>query len=228
MAIFGLLTCMLILVGIIIPLETRDIDVDNTKDRSRDTTNKCKASEQDDQKERKLLIDENVCKSTKQGLLVGHPGALLLVCLHVVYDLNYAGWSIFLVPYGVSLGLESATAVWLSTFGGLGGLSGRLFCMFLFYSGYDGNVYGVALPAFIVAVGISLSLISYSFTTLLVTAFLSGFGLAAQASSLSAMVPSFVCKRHFKSCVVLMYTVGGVMSQLGGIITGESFTIWHG
>ncbi|KAJ8048934.1 Monocarboxylate transporter 7 [Holothuria leucospilota] len=149
-----------------------------------------------------------------------HPEFLFLTVIIILLDDSYTSWSIFLVPYGEYLGLDSSTAVWLSTLGGIAGLVGRLYCILLF-SVNGMNLYiGVLIPVLCVTSAYVISLSYSSFYVLALVSCLSGFGLSAQGCTLPAWFPSCVCEYNFKTVLYGSYVLSGIMTLTGGITTG--------
>ncbi|KAJ8048937.1 Monocarboxylate transporter 7 [Holothuria leucospilota] len=151
-----------------------------------------------------------------------HPEFLFLTFITILFDHGFTSWSIFLVPYGEYLGLDSSTAVWLSTLGGISGLVGRLFCIILFCVNRMNLSLGLLMPILCVTSAYVISLFYSSFLALAVVSILSGFGLSAQSCTLSSWVPSCVCEYNFKSAVYGFYALCGIMALSGGITTGNN------
>ncbi|XP_071826445.1 monocarboxylate transporter 7-like [Apostichopus japonicus] len=154
------------------------------------------------------------------GVFQHHPALFLFMIVSSIQDHGYRSWSVFLIPYGEYLGIISEKAVLLSTIGGVAGIIGRLYCILLF-SRYAMDVYlGFALPSLLITVSYTISFFCDQFHVLAVVAALTGFSYAVMSSANSGLIPSCVCDDHFKVTVVTLYTLWGIMVQLGGITTG--------
>ncbi|KAJ8048938.1 Monocarboxylate transporter 7 [Holothuria leucospilota] len=153
-------------------------------------------------------------------IVKNHPESLFLLFITILADYGFTSWSIFLVPYGEYLGLDSETAVWLSTLGGIAGLVGRFFCIFLFYIHRMKLPIGLLVPTLCVTSAYVISLFTNAFLALAVVSILSGFGLSVQACVVASWIHYCVCDDNFKTALYGFYVLAGMATLMGGIITG--------
>ncbi|XP_071853427.1 monocarboxylate transporter 7-like isoform X3 [Apostichopus japonicus] len=169
--------------------------------------------------------DEESKEGTKSSfkawmrLFSKHPEFVALLYISTIGDMEFTSWSIFLVPYGEYLGIDSTTAVWLSTIGGISGFIGRVYSSVLFYHKRMNLTLGFHLPLSCLVVGYVISFIDSTFLALAATALLSGFGISVQSCVSSSLLPSCVCSYHFKHAVTVYYGIGGFATLLAGFST---------
>ncbi|KAJ8023219.1 hypothetical protein HOLleu_35554 [Holothuria leucospilota] len=150
-----------------------------------------------------------------------HPKYAVCLTLGVASVYVYSSWAIFLVSFGESIGFSSILSIYLSTFGGIGGILGSWAVFMLFYYDKMNPFNGCFVP--LVVNGVSL-LASVCTTKFYVTAFLmfiSGFSQGFLYATLCGFIPVLLCKYHLQQGVAIAFTLQGVSYQLGGLISGE-------
>lgn len=151
-----------------------------------------------------------------------HPQVAFLFLTSIFLDASYICWSIYLVPYGEYLGLDSKTAVWLSTIGGSSAFVGRVLSIIILHQNMSYRFTSFLLPSLVTVIGYIFSLFFDGFWIISLTALLSGLGIGMQMGLPSSILPYWVCDNCFKSGLVWRYTIAGISCQLGAMAIGKS------
>lgn len=157
---------------------------------------------------------------TDHNLFLSHPDVLLVLVVNCLYGYSWASWSIYLVPFGESVGLSSSMAVLMSTYGGVGGIMGNIYSVYLFCVDQANFVTVFGVPCTVFALCFISAMTSASFEAMVVYSVLSGFGISVMGITTMSMAPSTVCDDHFEVVVVLMYFLSGLFGEIGGCVTG--------
>nr|XP_054772303.1 uncharacterized protein LOC129280288 [Lytechinus pictus] len=145
-----------------------------------------------------------------------------LICIpsffFYVYTLN--AWVLFLVPHAEYLGISSSQAVFLSSFGGVGGLIGRLIVIGLLYKKIDMFKIFIVV-GFINSLSFFLDFIGESFLVRSVLAFIQGVCFFIQDTSCATFL-KFVLRdeSNFSFALGLTMLVHGCGSITTGVVTG--------
>ncbi|KAJ8044872.1 Monocarboxylate transporter 12 [Holothuria leucospilota] len=151
-----------------------------------------------------------------------HKKVILLAISEVFALYMLTSWAGFLVSFGRSVGLTPYEAVFLSSVGGVSGFLSQITTLILFKT-KKMHIYIFGLAVYIVN-GTSLlvvSLLVKQFYIICCLTFLSGFSIGTNVTALVGILPSTVCKHHFKQAATLIFLVDGIGAQLGGVMSGE-------
>ncbi|KAJ8032586.1 hypothetical protein HOLleu_26146 [Holothuria leucospilota] len=152
-----------------------------------------------------------------------HPIFVLFILLHSIVSFNFVIWALFLVPYGVSLGYQPGVAVFLSTFGGIGGLVGKLIVIIVFYFDKMNQITATVIPCTVYGIALAGYMLFDGHIMLVISSILSGLSLGYADASTSAMLPWYLCEKHLRQGLAMSYFYSGLFMQLGGIIAGVQF-----
>lgn len=150
-----------------------------------------------------------------------HPIFFLFILVHSLVMVNFVIWALFLVPYGVSLGYKPGVAVFLSTFGGIGGLAGKLTVIVVFYLDKMNHIIAIIIPSTVYGFALAGYILSDGYIMLLISSMMSGFALGYAEASTSAMLPWYLCEKHLRQGLAMSYLYSGIFMQLGGILAGK-------
>ncbi|XP_041478065.1 monocarboxylate transporter 5-like [Lytechinus variegatus] len=187
----------------------------------------------DDQNPSKPDEDNDVKKSLWSGCK--HfitQETLFLGCLPVIYfhDYSMQVWVLFLVPHAEYLGIDQSTAVFLSSFGGLGGIIGRIIAVILLAKKvHMFKIYIVV--GFVNSLTFFLDFVGWSFLVRSVLAFIQGFCFFLLDTAGSTFLQELVeDDRNFSFALGLIMFMRGCSSISAGFLTGtlidtlQSFT----
>ncbi|XP_071840720.1 uncharacterized protein [Apostichopus japonicus] len=246
MAVFGLLSLILVPVGMLLPstdptLLDKALQLSNESSSKRDEnsdsleTNRGKLFD-DKNEERIELIDDKHNQEANEGnnisehlfqqgkvnhsFVDSHPDFFLVLAFGFMFGYDMTSWSIFLVPFGEDVGLPSSLAVWMSTCGAIGFVIGDFYSVFLFYKDHASYLYCFGLPSVVTSVSIFAAIASSEFLAMVVFSALSGFGIATIGITTTSYIPSTVCEDHFEVAIVMFYFTVGISAQVGGAVTG--------
>lgn len=176
----------------------------------------------DKAKQCSLIVESKQTKREKDHTVFGgHRNFVLLLIAGVCFGYNISSWHLYSISFGEFVGLNSSTAVLMSTFGGIGGALGDAYAVLLFYTDQVNPWNGFALPSLLIVLSYSITLIANDFTAMSLYAALSGFGVAVQGMVCMGLLPFSVCEKHFRAAVVLTYFAEGIAWEIGGALSGR-------
>lgn len=132
----------------------------------------------------------------------------------------FTSWALFLVSVGVALGLNEDQAVFLSTIGGIGGVSGKLLAIFLCHFEKMNSQTCCFIPFLLNGLSMLLSTFVSNFYVLCGLTLLSGTSLGVHSTGVFSLLPAMICKTHLKQAVAVDFTLNGIAVQLGGLVSG--------
>lgn len=215
--ILGAITWNGVVAGVLLkPSHNAKVTSKNENEESKDPENCCNKSEKD-------TFDGNYSHTSFVGIsaLTNHPLFSVCVLLHSLTNFNFVVWTLFLVPYGTSLGYPPEVAVYLSTLGGIGGFAGKIVVIIVFYYGKMNQILSNAVPGVIFGTALVGYILCENYLLLLLFSFWSGLSLAFADASTCAMVTRYICNQHLRHGIVMFYLCGGTFIQLGGTVAGN-------
>ncbi|XP_063964877.1 uncharacterized protein LOC129274279 isoform X2 [Lytechinus pictus] len=187
----------------------------------------------DDQNLSKPVEDNGVKKSLWSGCKHFITQEIVFLgCLPVIYfhDYSMQVWVLFLVPHAEDLGIDQSTAVFLSSFGGLGGIIGRTIAVILLAKKvHMFKIY--IIVGFVNSLTFFLDFVGRSFLVRSVWAFAQGFCFFLLDTAGSTFLQELVKdERNFSFALGLIMFMRGCSSTSAGFLTGtlidslQSFT----
>ncbi|KAJ8023525.1 Monocarboxylate transporter 2 [Holothuria leucospilota] len=156
---------------------------------------------------------------------IEHPRFAIFLIIHSFFYYTFTAWALFLVPFGISIGISKTVAVYLSTAGGIGGFVGKILAVAVFHFEKMNIISAGIIPSVICCIGLTGYILTTDYFLLLIFSSFCGFSLAFGDSALSAVVPEYLCQKHLKQGTSLSYTFGGIFMMLGGIVSGAILDI---
>lgn len=145
---------------------------------------------------------------------------LLLVVEFVGYYL-FVSWALFLVSLGTTLGLTEVEAVSLSSIGGTGGLVGRIFATVLFIFNRMNACTSSLIPIPIAGLTFFFIAFSSSYYITSILTFICGLCLGLNSSGVFGLIPTTVCRDHYKYAISYEAFFMGIATQISGLLSGK-------
>ncbi|XP_071840652.1 monocarboxylate transporter 2-like [Apostichopus japonicus] len=149
-----------------------------------------------------------------------HKHALIIIVIESVSLYLFVSWALFLVPVGKTFGFSDFEAVSLSSFGGIGGLIGRVVATLMFYFQKMNAVTSSFVPLLATGVTLLLTVMFRSYYLVSGVVFICGMSQAVVSSGMYGLISTMVCPRHYKAALAAECFLGGFAMQLSGLISG--------
>ncbi|KAJ8020281.1 Monocarboxylate transporter 4 [Holothuria leucospilota] len=149
-----------------------------------------------------------------------HTTFRLVLVVEIVGYYLFVSWALFLVSLGTTLGLTEVEAVSLSSIGGTGGLVGRIIATFLFIFNKMNACTSSLIP--IPIAGFTFFVIAFpsSYYIVSILTFLCGLCLGLNSSGVFGLIPTTVCRDHYKYAISYETFFMGVATQISGLLSG--------
>ncbi|KAJ8020280.1 Monocarboxylate transporter 4 [Holothuria leucospilota] len=149
-----------------------------------------------------------------------HTTFRLVLVVEIVGYYLFVSWALFLVSLGTTLGLTEVEAVSLSSIGGTGGLVGRIIATFLFIFNKMNACTSSLIP--IPIAGFTFFVIAFpsSYYIVSILTFVCGLCLGLNSSGVFGLIPTTVCRDHYKYAISYEAFFMGVATQISGLLSG--------
>lgn len=162
-----------------------------------------------------------LCEKTDLQMFVDELDFVTTMIINFLCGVSFCGWHIFLIPHGIALGFKETKSSFLATFGGLGGVFGRVLPGLLIDSGvlrawdiFAGSAFLLAVVCFLDPVASP----SYGAVAALTT--IAGFCFGVFYPLLIVLSVSLSDKKRLSS-VTWMFIFHGAGMLAGGFFSGE-------
>ncbi|XP_011672542.2 uncharacterized protein LOC105442294 [Strongylocentrotus purpuratus] len=134
-------------------------------------------------------------------------------------------WTIFIVPFAISLGIPESRAVFVGTMGGVGGLVARVMgtVVLHFHPTWVSGQYVVLCS--LTSLMLFVQPLRASYTYLLACSFFMGFGLYGSVCLVEALVSNVVSPKVFPTSVSITYLLKGVSGILTAYTSGSLYDV---
>lgn len=155
-------------------------------------------------------------------IFIAHKSFPILLMVTTLFEANFHGWALYLVPYCQSTGVPSSTAVLLTIIVGVSGFMGKLL-MCLLASLDVLHPIMIVLSCFVIALSYAILFAWNSFLGFALVSAVSGFCCGLTSTHIVCECNRIVCKQHFKSGISWTIFCRTISVATGGIVLGRLF-----
>ncbi|XP_071837304.1 monocarboxylate transporter 12-B-like isoform X2 [Apostichopus japonicus] len=152
-------------------------------------------------------------------IFIAHKAFPILLMVTTLFEANFHGWALYLVPYCQSTGVPSSTAVLLTIIVGVSGFMGKLL-MCLLASLDVLHPIMIVVSCFVIALSYTILFVWNSFLGFAVVSAVSGFCCGLTSTHIVCECNRIVCKQHFKSGISWTIFCRTISVATGGIVLG--------
>lgn len=166
--------------------------------------------------------NDNTALVAKQpNMITSHPALLPLIASQFFNMITFMGWSMFLIPFGISKGYKPSVAVYLSSIGGFGVFVGRTVIIFIFHFKLMSSLPVMLTPTLLLPCMLIFGTFLESFLHIGMVSFTVGICLGFLTTWMFAYIRNVVCGHHFKSATALSSVFIGLGVVITGLISGK-------